>query len=193
MSESNGRNPLDVHREESAERWSSHRGEHSEHRRDHEMLDAELTARDREVNDKILAAMSTLMRHEEQMKSGVGSFAEVRGDIAAIRGDLESLKPSRKSWKQLAAGAAGFVVAVASAGWIAAVTIGARPTFDKTKELIEERARIPHPETSTAIERVAVQLSDVKQEQAEQRQQVRDVKDDVREIKTDIKEALRRR
>ncbi len=186
MTANGPRDALDVHRDESGERWSHHR-------RDHEMLDAELMARDREVNDKILAAMSTLMRHEEQMKAGVGSFMGVRADHAALKAEVEALKPARKSWKQLAAAAAGFVIAVASAGWIAAATIGARPTFEKTKELIEERARVPHPETTAAIERVAMQLGDVKQEQAAQREQVRDVKDDVREIKTDIKEALRRK
>lgn len=176
---------LDIHREESRQRWS-------EHRRDHEMLEADLVQRDREVNDKILAAMSTLIRHEEQMKAGVGSFAEIRQEVTAIRDDVEQLKPRRKSWKQLAAVGAGFVITVAGAGWISAATILARPTFERTRELIEERVRVPNPETSGAIERVVIQVNDVKQEQSAMRQQVQDVKDDVREIKSDIKEALRR-
>lgn len=176
---------LDVHREESRARWN-------EHRRDHELLEADLVQRDREVNEKILAAMSTLIRHEEQMKAGVGSFASLRAQQDQLAADIELLKPRRKSWKQLGAVAAGFVVTVAGAGWISASTILARPTFEKTRELIDERVRVPNPETSGAIDRVVLQVNDVKQEQSAMRQQVQDVKDDVREIKSDLKEALRR-
>lgn len=169
------------HREDSRVRWV-------EHRQEHEALEADLRAHDRKVSDQINAALQTLIRHEDQFRTGVGSFNEIRQAHATLAAEVEQLKPKRKTWPQVAAAVAGFVAVIAGGTWTAANYLGERATLSDVAASMRDHVAIERP----AIERVAAAVSDVQQEQAAQRQQIHDVKDDVHEIKSDLKEALRR-
>jgi hypothetical protein len=171
----------DEHKEDSRARWA-------QHVREHEMLEAELRQHDRETNDKILAALQTLMRHEEQLKHGAKSFEEGRQERAAMLAEVEALKPKRRTWVQIAAAVGSVICSIVLATWLTANYMRERATLGDVQTAITEHVRVERP----AIERIAAQVSDVQLEQAAQRQQIHDVKDDVKEIKSDLKEALRR-